>query len=751
MHNIPVVISASQVHMPAVRVIHPESLLGKEDIDSPPATTTPPAVAHDYPDRSAFISGIHTSDGLQGWTPITHRTALQTLRNCYERFGQGFSMRIAQLGDPIDEFMGMNIWEALMHGASFGAISSQIDARPVASILKTVTCTHLVVSPQNSDHHLSRVLEVLSEQGTLGVSKLVLVNPPSEPMRELVSRLGLQWMAHNAGSKSCAAAPQKPITILISPENKDKYLTPSQVLNMIPQGRVLHALGTHVVKITDDLVVKYGSSVRAAEAEVMIYVRQQTKIPVPAVHLVFSKGRDTYIVMQYIRGRNLQGYWKVMSASKREKVATQLSEHLQSLRSLSSPNQVPGPIGGGRCVGPWFTFYGAGPFKTKDELITWLNRKLGFAKASSVRSFTTDHPLVLTHQDISPRNLILDHSGTLWIIDWELAGWYPAFFEYACIAVDAEASEAPTDWAGTILPRIPDYSEQFRALNALAWKPEAHPGKEIPDARANGPRLPLLEGDDDDLMAMSASAADNGGTSKPHYRTWTDSLDAACDPGIRNYHAPDAPREDAVPRLSHPPPALVRPSPSDLPILLSCAGLSFAKFLASIICQFQVEVGIMDMKLLMLQGSSIQTQSPYAAYIVQVVRIHPILINGYSGRLICSGKILSTFPYFNNAFAEPSLESSTDLPGDFGFVGRPAPTGALPAPSPAFLISFLNPLPSYPDWPASYPDSLASSIAGFSGLNTDTCLDFTTEVRFRIMTSNVALHLFVRRLGILNI
>ena len=39
--------------------------------------------------------------------------------------------------------------------------------------------------------------------------------------------------------------------------------------------------------------------------------------------------------------------------------------------------------------------------------------------------------LVFTHGDISPANIRLGKDGTVWLIDWERAGAYPQWFEYA--------------------------------------------------------------------------------------------------------------------------------------------------------------------------------------------------------------------------------------------------------------------------------------------------------------------------------
>ncbi|KLU85745.1 hypothetical protein MAPG_04765 [Magnaporthiopsis poae ATCC 64411] len=43
-----------------------------------------------------------------------------------------------------------------------------------------------------------------------------------------------------------------------------------------------------------------------------------------------------------------------------------------------------------------------------------------------------DPELVFTHTDLAPRNLILeDRTGHLWVVDWDEAGFYPRYFEYA--------------------------------------------------------------------------------------------------------------------------------------------------------------------------------------------------------------------------------------------------------------------------------------------------------------------------------
>jgi len=58
-------------------------------------------------------------------------------------------------------------------------------------------------------------------------------------------------------------------------------------------------------------------------------------------------------------------------------------------------------------------------------------------------------PLVFTHGDISPNNIRLGKDGALWLLDWESAGAYPQWFEYAnMMAYDVDDSGWPAECDG---------------------------------------------------------------------------------------------------------------------------------------------------------------------------------------------------------------------------------------------------------------------------------------------------------------
>jgi len=65
----------------------------------------------------------------------------------------------------------------------------------------------------------------------------------------------------------------------------------------------------------------------------------------------------------------------------------------------------------------------------------WFARRLvvshRFKRANpNAAPFDSSLPLVFTHFDLSPRNLLLDERNRLWVIDFQFSGFYPQWFEY---------------------------------------------------------------------------------------------------------------------------------------------------------------------------------------------------------------------------------------------------------------------------------------------------------------------------------
>ena len=198
------------------------------------------------------------------------------------------------------------------------------------------------------------------------------------------------------------------------------------------------------MRLSKKLIMKGGGSVLASEAKMLNLINSRASIRVPQVHRSFQVEDDTkyfgtsgYIVMDFIQGQPLDECWDSLPPSTQGEVASQVAEMIKEMQSIELLQ--PGPIGGGPCRGLFFTDYSAGPFTDTAKMEAWFNHKLDICK--SVHQAPKDTPpfhltkFVLTHHDISPRNLILDQHGQVWLVDWAYSGAYPPVFESAALSI----------------------------------------------------------------------------------------------------------------------------------------------------------------------------------------------------------------------------------------------------------------------------------------------------------------------------
>lgn len=212
-------------------------------------------------------------------------------------------------------------------------------------------------------------------------------------------------------------------------------------------GRKVVGVGTH-------FVVKYGVQVDPIEGQTMLYIAQSTKVPIPRIYSIFqtSATDTTYIVMERIQGTSLDLEWSRMSSASKEAVASCLQTIFDEMRKLPSP--------GGYCsVGRQGLLDGlfwtddpanpyAGPFNTETELnsaivLKYKEQGLSTHKANfytrALSSVLHGHVPTFSHADFQRKNIMVRHSETqadnarpeIVIIDWEFAGWYPSYWEYA--------------------------------------------------------------------------------------------------------------------------------------------------------------------------------------------------------------------------------------------------------------------------------------------------------------------------------
>ena len=60
-------------------------------------------------------------------------------------------------------------------------------------------------------------------------------------------------------------------------------------------------------------------------------------------------------------------------------------------------------------------------------------------------------PLVLTHNYLNMRHILLDNDGLLWILGWNWAGFYPTWFEYTGMRLAAREDLKPSSWINFVV------------------------------------------------------------------------------------------------------------------------------------------------------------------------------------------------------------------------------------------------------------------------------------------------------------
>ncbi|KAI6105003.1 kinase-like domain-containing protein [Pisolithus thermaeus] len=234
-------------------------------------------------------------------------------------------------------------------------------------------------------------------------------------------------------------------------------LSDEEILELTETAPILHP-DYNVYKLTPTTVVKSSHEIEddaidSPEANAMRLVFEKTTIPVPRVHRVVKGSPNFLLVMDYIKGQTLARVWPTFSVWRKLFVAFTLRRYIRQLRRLKgSPATPPGPLsvqGPQICESPVFGQVQSrrGPFSSYSELSIFFNVRCKMAldaegvpedHPSRKKKFDDSGPLVLTHQDLNLRNVILGDDGRLWIVDWEWSGYYPPWFEFVATEIQAE-------------------------------------------------------------------------------------------------------------------------------------------------------------------------------------------------------------------------------------------------------------------------------------------------------------------------
>jgi aminoglycoside phosphotransferase (APT) family kinase protein len=207
-------------------------------------------------------------------------------------------------------------------------------------------------------------------------------------------------------------------------------------------------------------VVKYGAGVEQIEGETLLFIEQNLRIPAPRLYAMYQDAKGwLYIVMDLIQGETLENLWPNLSEDDKTLITYKLKTMMAQIRSLPSPgfygSVSKGPV-------PYFLLWTnpydrsiSGPFENEHDFNMGFVEKLRMIwKDNNRHSYKADyyeknlpavlhsHQPVFTHADIQRKNVLVREitaNGHIQqrkefevvLVDWEEAGWYPSYWEFA--------------------------------------------------------------------------------------------------------------------------------------------------------------------------------------------------------------------------------------------------------------------------------------------------------------------------------
>jgi len=219
-----------------------------------------------------------------------------------------------------------------------------------------------------------------------------------------------------------------------------------------------------IVVIGEHFVVKYGQRVSENEGYAMLYIENHlSSFPAPRLYAMYRAEERLFLVMELMPGKDLESFWPHLSEDDKVSISQQLRSIWDRMRSLPSPglycNMTKGPL-------PFRFFLTLdknpainGPFTTAKDFALALalqskrNWKYNNRKGWISEYFARNLPKVLkdnrstfSHSDIHRKNILINEISATGdeerkfvvtaVLDWEAAGWYPMYWEYASTFVD---------------------------------------------------------------------------------------------------------------------------------------------------------------------------------------------------------------------------------------------------------------------------------------------------------------------------
>jgi serine/threonine protein kinase len=218
--------------------------------------------------------------------------------------------------------------------------------------------------------------------------------------------------------------------------------------------------GRSVIRISEEAVVKCGFGVTQLEAQNQQKAYEMidpSVIRIPQVYRFFSNRDIGYIIMEYIDGKELS------IVEDPDIFLKPMAEVLKSFEQIRY--HKPGPFCEGPATGQlWIDPYIICSVSDIEEYYN--TRQLREGPKLDIKNY----PLVFCHLDIAPRNILVLEDGSLCLIDWTSAGFYPRLFERCVLRINRRGKDPWNDKLLNLLDTLDEHEmSQAQLLEKAAY------------------------------------------------------------------------------------------------------------------------------------------------------------------------------------------------------------------------------------------------------------------------------------------
>ncbi|KAJ6784054.1 hypothetical protein PWT90_00341 [Aphanocladium album] len=139
-----------------------------------------------------------------------------------------------------------------------------------------------------------------------------------------------------------------------------------------------------------------------------------------------------WLIMTGMPGQRVDEVIHRMTYPERHQLADDLAHAMASFRNIpNTSNFLIASASGSRLQDPRASTGGCGPYHTEAEF----NRQIARGREQDLmqklpHAYSREHQVVFTHADLFPSNILVDAGRLSGIVDWQFAGFYPAYWEY---------------------------------------------------------------------------------------------------------------------------------------------------------------------------------------------------------------------------------------------------------------------------------------------------------------------------------